>query len=780
MGGQNQPNPINTTCLLGYLSDYPFRFHLEEHLSSFYVTTPLYYVNDKPHLGHAYTTIAADVLNRWHRLMGKEAHFLTGTDEHGQKVFEAAERRGITPKEHCDEMALPFRQLWQQLGIENDDFIRTTEPRHTTVVQAVLQRLFDSGDIYEAEYEGWYSTSAERFWTEKDLVDGKCPDSGLPVEWISEKNYFFRMSNYTAQLQQWIEDRPTFIRPSTRRNEVLGYLRKDVGDLCISRPKQRLPWGISLPFDDGYVTYVWFDALLNYITALGYDPALAPENQPDAFKQHWPAQMQIVGKDILTTHSVYWSTMLFALGLEPAECLFAHGWWTVEGRKMSKSLGNVIDPNLLIDCYGADPLRYYVLREFPFGGDGNFSHDGFMVRFNADLANDFGNLAHRAFSMTERWLGGVVPALDPNTEADDALDQALHSMVEQFTEQLESLQFSVAIETLWTFVRLGNKYIDQEQPWRHNREGNTTRLGGVMRRCLEICRVAATLVSPIMPSKSAQLLSQLGAPEKVNLAALDGLSEGVTILKGEPLFPRMKELPERIQMLRAETLGEDAAALKGKSSKAEKSDSGPKKIKLKVFQRVPFQAGKITAVNLASETQQLVVSTGESSTLTIEGTGLVETDGEALIGNGVVIVGPTTEEQFERIQLLSGQILSAAQHPDADKLLVLSVDLGETEPRSVVAGIANRFKPEELVNQRVTAVANLKPSKMRGVPSLAMLLAAGGEQLQSMVTPPESVGNGVVIERFGSGETQLLALRSNDGLSLLGLSEPTIPGSIVR
>ena len=333
-------------------------------MARFYITTPIYYVNDKPHVGHAYTTVAADVLARWNRMNGRPVTFLTGTDEHGQKVMEAAAKRGISPMEHVDSMAPAFQALWTRLNISHDDFIRTTQPRHTLVVQRILQRLFDQGDIYEDAYEGWYSTAAERFWTEKDLVDGKCPDTGQPVEWVRERNYFFRMGKYADQLRTWIDTHPGFLRPENRRNEVLGYLRKDVGDLCISRTKARMSWGIELPFDKDFVTYVWFDALSNYISAVGYTTDEA------RFEEHWPADVHLMGKDILTTHSVYWSTMLFALGLEPADIIYAHGWWTVEGQKMSKSLGNAVDPHLLIDCYGTDPLRYFLMREIPFGLDG--------------------------------------------------------------------------------------------------------------------------------------------------------------------------------------------------------------------------------------------------------------------------------------------------------------------------------------------------------------------------------------------------------------------------
>jgi methionyl-tRNA synthetase len=649
----------------------------------FYITTPLYYVNAKPHLGHAYTTAAADVAARWHRLKGDTVFFLTGTDEHGQKVMEAAARRDMTPKAHADDMVVPFQLLWERLDITNDDFIRTTEPRHTTVVQAVLQMLYERGDIFTDDYEGWYSTAAERFWTEKDLVDGKCPDTGQAVEWITERNYFFRMSKYADQLRQWIKDHPGFLRPESRRNEVLGYLRGEVGDLCISRPKARLSWGIPLPFDEDYVTYVWFDALLNYITALGYDPNGSSNEQLSAL---WPASYQLIGKDILTTHAVYWSTMLFALGLSPTQCLYAHGWWTVEGRKMSKSLGNVVDPIMLIDAYGADAVRYFVLKEIPFGGDGDFSHDTFMVRFNADLANDFGNLAHRSLSMITKWLGGAIPTLDAPTERDDALRALASQTLATYTEQLEALQFSHALETLWTLVRAGNKYIDSEEPWRLNREGRTERLHGVMRRVLEVVRIASVLVSPIMPNKAQQMLATLGVDEVrfEKLDRFDGLTAGAPFTLGDPVFPRMQGLPDAIQAVRTAALSQAAPSKKKKKAK-------------KAAAEAPAVPGIITF------------------------------------------------QDFQKVRLRAGKILAAEKHPKADRLLVLSVDVGGDQPRQIVAGIATRYAPEDLVGQTVVAVVNLKPAKLRGVESQGMLLAAGEKDVLALVTLSEAVEPGTVV-----------------------------------
>jgi methionyl-tRNA synthetase len=649
----------------------------------FYVTTPIYYVNDKPHLGHAYTTIVADVLSRWHRLRGREVTFLTGTDEHGLKVMQAAEARGLTPQAHADDLVVRFQKLWERLSITNDDFIRTTEPRHTKPVQTALQQLKEQGDLYEDFYEGWYSPTAERFWTEKDLVDGMCPETGKPVVWIKEKNWFFRMGKYADQLRKWIDDHPDWIQPETRKNEVLATLRKDVGDLCISRVKSRMSWGVPIPFDDEYVTYVWVDALLNYVTAIGW-----PDDEAK-FLSRWPADVQLIGKDILTTHTLYWGTLLFALGLEPARVLFAHGWWTVEGRKMSKSFGNAIDPHLLIDSYGADATRYYLLKEIPFGADGDFSHKSFMVRYNADLANDLGNLAHRSLSMTEKWLGGTVPALDAPREADEALQALATSTVAAYTEEIEALQFNRAFETLWTLIRAGNKYIDSEEPWALNKKGDRERLGGVMRRTLEVLRIAALLLEPVMPTKMKELQEKVGAEARWTdqLATLSELRQGSRLTIGEPLFPRMMELPARIQ---------EALAMAESDERNENAPAAP-------AETTPPSAEKTTDT------------------------------------------GSIAIDDFQRIQLRSGRVIAAEKHPKADKLLVLKVDLGEPTPRQIVAGIAAKYAPDELVGRTVVVVANLKPAKLRGVESQGMLLAAGGQEVVGLVSLPEGVPPGTVV-----------------------------------
>ncbi len=644
---------------------------------SFYITTPIYYVNDAPHLGHAYTTVAADVLARYHRLRGEDTWFLTGTDEHGQKVLEAARARGITPQQHVDELCRPYKALWERLGITYSDFIRTTEPRHTAVVQAILQELYDRGEIYRDTYAGWYSVHEERFFTEKDLVDGKDPIGHREVEWLEEANYFFRMSKYADTLRAWVAEHPDFVRPASRRNELLGYLKKEVGDLCISRPRARLPWGVPLPFDGDYVTYVWFDALINYISAAGY------RSDEARFRQLWPASYQLVGKDILTTHAVYWSAMLFALGLQPADCLYAHGWWTVEGRKMSKSLKNVVDPNLLIDAYGADAVRYFLLREIHFGHDGDFSHGKLLELYNAELANDLGNLAHRSLSMIGKWLGGAVPEAGPDRGGDAALKALAAQTVADYHRLLGAASFKEALGAVMTLSRAGNKYIDTEEPWRLNREGDTERLAAVMRNTLEVCRIAGTLLAPFCPDKSAELLDRLGlgGPDLAALSSFYGLSGGGPLRLGDPLFPRMSELPAIIAATLERALGDEVPKPPGKKKKHKKKSP----------------------------------------------------------------TGPVSFADFQKLDLRAARILGAERHPDADRLLVLQVDIGEAQPRQIVAGIAGRYSPEELVGTGVIVVANLEPAVIRGVESQGMVLAAGGASIQSLASTLDPVAPGTPI-----------------------------------
>ena len=496
-------------------------------MKPFYVSTPIYYVNDKPHIGHAYTTILADVLSRYHRNNGRDVFFLTGLDEHGQKVQQAAEERGVEPKIHCDEMAPRFIELWDELHIQYDDFIRTTEKRHMDVVQNILQKVYDKGDIYEDNYEGLYSVSEERFITEKEADSGDYRD----IKKLKEKNYFFKMSKYQEKLISHIENNSKFIQPVHRKNEVLGFLKSPLNDLCISRPKSRLNWGIELPFDSDYVTYVWFDALINYVSALGFD------SDEKKYNTYWPANLHLIGKDILTTHSVYWPTMLLSAGIKLPKTIFAHGWWLNDQSKMSKSVGNVVDPLQLIKSYGVDPVRFYLMKEMVLGQDSNFSIESFIKCYNNDLANDFGNLLSRVSNLINKFYNGILVEGEDLSEDGKIVKGCAIETIDKVSKLMDEMKIDDAIDSVFLLIKNVNKFLEVTVPWKVVKT-DLKKGGALLFTAAESLRIIALLLAPIMPNRTTLVLETLNTKNRE--IYWGGLVIGSKIKTHKPLFPRIE------------------------------------------------------------------------------------------------------------------------------------------------------------------------------------------------------------------------------------------------
>lgn len=651
---------------------------MAEQKKTFYITTPIYYPSGKFHIGTAYTTVASDAMARYKRLRGYDVRFLTGMDEHGQKIQEKAEEAGRPPQDYVNDIADYAKRIWKLMDITYDDFIQTTEERHKKTVQKIFQKFLDNGDIYKGEYEGWKCIPCESYFTEAQLVDGNCPDCGRPVERIAEESYFFNMKKYSDRLLQYYEDNPGFIEPESRKNEMINnFIKPGLEDLSVSRVS--FDWGIKVPGDPKHVIYVWVDALTNYITSLGY-----LSDDDSLFNKYWPADVQVVGKDIVRFHTIYWPIFLMALDLPLPKKVFAHGFIMMKDGKMSKSKGNVVYPDMLVERYGLDATRYFLLRELPFGQDGTFSPESFVERTNYDLANDLGNLLNRSVSMINKYFDGVVPVeLTEPTEFDESLQSAMTSTVQKYEESLEKMQFSIVLSELWSLVSRTNKYIDETSPWvLAKEEVDRGKLASVMVHLAQSLRHIAVMLQPFMTESPKKIIEQLGLDESRlawdTLGDFNTIPENTKVIeKGVPIFPRLDNEVE-IQYI-----------------KEQMAITAPKEA-----EKEELKEGKLVE---------------ESPEITIDA--------------------------INAIDLRIATVTACEKIPKADKLLKLQVDLGY-EQRQVVSGIAEHYDPDQLVGQKVIVVANLKPVKLRGELSQGMILAGTSDGVLKLATADASLANG--------------------------------------
>ncbi len=640
---------------------------------TFYITTPIYYPSDKLHIGHSYTTVAADAMARFKRMIGHDIFFLTGTDEHGQKIERISTERGKTPKAYVDEIVDWIKELWKVLDISYDGFIRTTDEYHEKAVQNIFQKLYDQGDIYKGEYKGWYCTPCEAFFTEHQIVDGCCPDCGRKVELIREEAYFFKMSKYQDRMIEYIEAHPDFIQPASRRREMINnFLKPGLEDLCVSRTS--FAWGVPVPFDEKHVIYVWIDALSNYITALGYTL-----DDDRLYKKYWPADVHLVGKEIVRFHTIIWPIMLMALGLPLPKKVFGHGWLILEGGKMSKSKGNVIDPKTLVDMYGVDAVRYFLLREIPFGSDGTFSNKALIDRINFDLANDLGNLLSRTVTMIQKYFEGIIHCPDVTEKLDHELISMAEALPDKVEGLMDSLEFSSALQEIWKVIRRANKYIDETMPWVLAKElSKRQRIKTVLYNLAEVLRIISVHISPFMPNTPAKIREQLGITDEADttwesVKTWGVLKPGVRVNKKEIIFPRVEEPKEEMESME-------------KTADPKKEDQ----------QNQP-----------AADKVQQEKKDAQDNLISID--------------------------DFAKVDLRVAEVLEAEKLKNADKLLKLQVRIGD-ETRQIVAGIAKYYEPEKLVGKNIIVVANLKPAKLRGVESQGMLLAASDNEKLALVT----------------------------------------------